>query len=743
MKKIASRKKQKVRWQDPYKQREASKYDRPIPSREYILQLLKSSGTPLTAKEIRQKLGVEEEIDIRSLNRRLRAMERDGQLLLNRQNRYCLINSKDLIRGTVLAHPDGFGFLRPDSGGEDLFLPPKQMRALINEDRVVVRVSGIDRRGRKEAAVVEVLERNTELVVGRFFQAEGIQYVIPFNKKITHEILIPNNAINGALDQQAVVVRIVQQPQKHRQPIGTIDEVLGDHGIPGMETEITIKAYGIPDQWSEPVLREANHLERTFNTTSVGNRVDLRHLPLVTIDGEDAKDFDDAVYCERKQKGWRLLVAIADVSHFVKFASELDSEAKNRGNSVYFPNKVIPMLPEVLSNQLCSLKPDEDRLVLVCELFVSNEGKIFRSKFFEGLMRSHARLTYTEVASAVVEKNSSQRRRLKGLVPYLDELYRLFKAFDSNRAKRGVMEFDSEEAKIVFDGSGQIKSIEVDARNDAHKIIEECMIAANIAAARFLRRHKITHLVRAHEGPSTEKLADLRTFLGELGLFLCGGEQPNSIDYARLLTSIKGRVDAHLIQSVILRSMSQAIYRTGNHGHFGLALESYTHFTSPIRRYPDLLVHRAIRHCLQRKKLADFPYEEDLMSALGEHCSVTERRADEATREVINWLKCQYMRSKLGQEFAGVISHVTSFGFFVELDTMFIEGLVHVSNLGRDYFHFDPISHRLLGERTGSSFRLGDSVRVLIAQVDPDEKKIDLELVTGKQFKKRRRKTKR
>ena len=452
-------------------------------------------------------------------------------------------------------------------------------------------------------------------------------------------------------------------------------------------------------------------------------------MPLATIDGEDARDFDDAVYCERTPKGWKLYVAIADVSYYVRPDTALDEEARKRGNSVYFPDRVIPMLPEVLSNGLCSLNPDQDRLCMVCELYIAGDGRILRSRFFSGVMRSHARLTYTEVASIVVDGDKILRRKRRALLPHLEELHSLYKVLRRAREDRAALDFDTQESKIEFGEGKKIERIVPSVRNDAHRLIEECMLAANMASARFLARHKVPHLVRIHEGPTQEKLADLRAFLGRLGLSLGGGDKPKPIDYYRLTDQIVGRPDEHLIQTVLLRSMAQAVYSPEKKGHFGLALEAYTHFTSPIRRYPDLLVHRAILHILEGKDEDEFVYTGSDMAVLGEHCSFTERRADEATRNVISWLKCEYMQDKLGKEFEGIISAVTPFGFFVELKDVFVEGLVHISTLDKDYFHYDPIGYRLQGERTGKTYRLGDPVQVIVARVDLDERKIDLELV--------------
>jgi ribonuclease R len=722
----------KFNYQDPEAEREAGKYANPIPSRELILKFLKNKGLPLTREEIADQLGLKQEDDLDALHRRLRAMERDGQLLKNRNQCYCLINRTDLISGRIIGHPDGFGFLRPDEGGEDLFLSPREMRALLHGDRAVLRVKGVDHRGRKEGALVEILERNTVQVVGRLYIEGGVNFVVPDNKKIAQDILVADSCLGGGAHGQIVVAAILEQPSKRNRPIGKVIEVLGDHMAPGMEIQMALRSYELPFEWPVEVLEETAGLNPLIDLKDHPERTDLRKLPLVTIDGEDARDFDDAVYCKRTGKGWRLLVAIADVSHYVAPGGGLDREAANRGTSVYFPEQVIPMLPEALSNGLCSLVPEQDRLCMVCELLIADDGTVYRSRFFDAVMRSHARLTYTQVAEILFNPKSGLIQRFKPLVPYLKELYELYRVLRAKREARGAMDFDTQESVIVFGRERKIEKIVPLVRNDAHRLIEECMLAANCAAATFLEKKKMPRLLRVHEGPNDEKLADLRIFLGELGLTLGGGEDPQPHDYMTLIRGVSERPDRHLIQTVLLRSLAQAVYSTENKGHFGLALETYTHFTSPIRRYPDLIIHRAIRHCLQGKKPTSFVYSHSDLALSGEHCSMTERRADEATRDVVSWLKCEYMLDKIGEQFDGVISGVTSFGFFVELSEVYVEGLVHITSLRRDYFHFDPVRHRLEGERSGVGYRLGDSVKVVVVRVDLDERKIDFDLVEAR-----------
>ncbi|TXL17608.1 ribonuclease R [Methylococcaceae bacterium HT3] len=714
---------------DPYAQREAEKYEQPIPSRELILQLIEKGGRPIGRRQIAEAFGLESDDQLEALRRRLRAMERDGQLLFNRRQQYCLVDSHDLIPGRILSYADGFGFLKPDDAGEDLFISPREMNRVLHNDRALVRVSGVDRKGRREGKIVEVLERNTQQVVGRFIKEHGVQFVQPDNKKITQNILIPKGKGNGAKKGEMVVATITEQPTLRSQPVGKISEVLGAHMAPGMEIDVAIRTYDLPSVWPDDVIEQVKPLKKGVVEDAKQGRVDLRDVPLVTIDGADARDFDDAVFCSKTSKGWKLLVAIADVSHYVQPGSALDLEAKNRSTSVYFPEQVIPMLPEVLSNGLCSINPDEDRLSMVCEMVINEQGQVIRSRFFDAVMRSHARLTYDKVSAMLEHNHTKFRKKYKPVLPHLEEMYALYKAMRGQREMRGAMDFDTQETQIVFAEDRKIEKIIPVQRNDAHKLIEEFMIAANSAAARYLNRKKMPRLLRIHEGASDEKISTLKTFLGELGLHMGGGDKPTPVDYMHLTSSIKDRPDAHLIQTVLLRSMSQAVYSPEKKGHFGLALEAYTHFTSPIRRYPDLMVHRAIRHCLQGKPPESFYCGFPEITTLGEHCSANERRADEATRDVISWLKCEYMQDKIGESFAGIISAVTSFGFFVELSDLYVEGLVHVTSLGQDFFKFDPASHQLKGERTGKRYRLGDTVNVIVARVNLDDKKIDFDLL--------------
>ncbi|MCK5433082.1 MAG: ribonuclease R, partial [Gammaproteobacteria bacterium] len=603
----------------------------------------------------------------------------------------------DLYQGTVIGHPEGYGFLNIEDKTDDLYLSSREMRCLLHGDRIIARLVGVDKRGRKEGSMVEILQRANHLVVGRYFEEAGVAFVSPQNKRVNQDILIPKSMGGDAQSGQYVVAEITKQPDKHTQPIGKVVETLGEHAAAGMAVEIAIRSHEIPSDWPDEVLEEVNSLTDEVKEKDKSHREDIRHLQLVTIDGADARDFDDAVYCEPQGSGWRLLVAIADVSHYVHPGIAMDDEALNRGNSVYFPQRVVPMLPEILSNGLCSLNPKVDRLCIVCELHVSKQGEVKRHRFFEGVMRSAERMTYDKVARIIIEKNSGLRKKYKDIIPHLENLYKLYLLLNKHRQKHGVLDFRTVETYFEFDEDHGVSAIHALERNDAHRLIEEFMLAANIAAAEFLLANEIPALYRVHEVPMASKLEGLHAFLGELGLQIGGGETPTAKDYANLIGRVKDREDAHLIETVLLRSMQLAAYSEKNMGHFGLAFPAYTHFTSPIRRYADLIVHRAIRHLIRNKNAAGFRYSIKEMHGISEHCSTTDRRAEEATRDVIQWYKCEFMQDKVGELYEGTISGVTSFGMFVELDGIYVEGLVHITALPVDYYHFDPVGHRLNG----------------------------------------------
>lgn len=717
------KKKNNLRDQDPFLAREREQYENPLPSREFILQILTEQGAPMHEDELLDLLQItDEEEDL--FSRRLRAMERDGQIMRNRKRAICVMDKLDLIKGKVQGHPDGFGFLIPEDGSADMFLSEKEMHQVLHGDVVMVRQGGVDRRGRPEAKIIEVLERANNRVVGRLFEDHGIQFVVAENRRITQDILVAPGEHGVAKVGQVVILEIMQHPNKHAQPIGRIVDVLGNYADPGMEIEIALRKHDLPHDFPSDVERQAKAIAPIVSAEDWDGREDIRNLPLVTIDGETARDFDDAVYCAPERDGYRLVVAIADVSHYVHSNDALDREAILRGNSVYFPRRVIPMLPEELSNGLCSLNPHVDRLCMVCDMHVDSHGEIGKYRFYPSVMYSNARLTYTQVAEMLAEPDGELAKSYVNVLPHLQNLYGLFQKLLHARHKRGAIDFETVETQMIFNDQGKIERIVPVVRNDAHKLIEECMLAANVCAANFLHESEHTVLYRIHQGPTPEKLEALREFLKEFGLQLGGDEEPQAADYSKLLKRIKGRPDAALLQTVMLRSLRQAKYEPENIGHFGLGYEAYAHFTSPIRRYPDLLVHRAIKAVLQGKQYKpSMKWEE-----LGVHCSMTERRADDATRDVDAWLKCFYMRDHLGSVFTGTVSSVTSFGMFVSLDDLYVEGLVHISELGKDYFHFDAGKHMLLGERTGQQYRLGDRVQVRVVKVDMESTKVDFVL---------------
>ncbi len=736
---------------DPAAKSEAAKYENPVPSRELILGFMAEFGAPISHPELCAQLQVEDEDSFNAVMYRLKAMCRDGQLMSNRQNEFGILKQMDLITCRIIGHRDGFGFASPEKGS-DIFLSARQMRQVFDGDKVLIQPLGKDSRGRREGKVVEVIEHNTTKLVGRFSGENGFGHLRSENQRITQEIIViadPESGLSYKNDQ-LVVVEITQQPSKRNLAQAKVIEVLGDHMAPGMEIQVAIHNYDIPEHWPQEVTDEIADLAPVVSEESKLSRVDLRKLALVTIDGEDARDFDDAVYAEpKKSGGWRLWVAIADVSHYVKPNSALDIEAHKRGNSVYFPDFVVPMLPELLSNGLCSLKPKEDRLAMVCEMTISAAGRLSGYKFYEAVIHSHARLTYNKVGAMLdntaSEKSAKLREEYAEVMPHLRTLKNLYTVLRAARDKRGAMDFDTVETRVLFAEDRKIDKIVPIVRNDAHKLIEECMLCANVATARFLKAAKIPTLYRVHDSPKTERLQNLRSYLAELGLELAGQDDPQPSDYQQLAIDISERADKQVIQVMMLRSMTQATYSPEEEGHFGLAYPAYTHFTSPIRRYPDLLIHRAIRSLIHSdstsssiKRADDFkldtsyryPYSMEQVLQLGEHCSMTERRADDATRDVMAWLKCEYMQAEVGNDFNGVVTAVTGFGLFVELKDVYIEGLIHISSLPKDYYHFEAAKQRMVGEHTRKVFRLGDQVSVKVVSVNLDDRKIDFEIVS-------------
>jgi ribonuclease R len=719
---------------DPHAEREAQRYAHPIPSREAILALLAERGSLLRADAIAEALGIDDDQRREALDKRLRAMLRDGQLLESRRGGLAPAERIGLIAGTVLANAEGYGFLRPDEGGDDLYLSPAQMRQVLHGDRVLASVVGVDRRGRQQGAIREVLERRPARLVGRVVEEHGVVVVDPDDRRLHQDVLIPPDARNGARAGQIVVAEITEPPTTQRGPIGRIVSVLGERLQPSLIVEMAIESHGLPHVWPDAVTREAEAVAPRVTPAECEARVDLRKLPLVTIDGVDSRDFDDAVYAEPvRGGGFRLVVAIADVSHYVQPETALDEEAVNRGTSVYFPGFVVPMLPETLSNGICSLNPDVDRLCMACDMRVSVEGEVTRAKFYPAVMRSHARLTYDAVWQAIGTRDADVRRGMGKLLPHLEYLYALYQAFAAARKRRGTIEFETSEVEYRLGDGGEVVSLGAHPRNDAHRLIEECMIAANVQAAKFLAKKKMPAPFRVHAPPPADKYEDLLAFLREYKLKLPPVTEVKPRDFAALLARVADRPDAELFRTVLLRAQSLASYQPANHGHFGLALDAYAHFTSPIRRYPDLLVHRAIRYALAGGKPAAYLYTESKMATLAAHCSRTERRAEEAERDVDERYKCAWMEKHVGEEFAGVVTGVTSFGLFVELDESKVSGLVHITQLRNDYYQFDARRHELRGDRTGTVFRLGDAVRVQVLRASMEDRKIDFRMVTGRE----------
>ncbi len=729
---------------DPMAAREAARYENPIASREAIANLLQDSPGPLTAEEVGEALDLMAEDRFDALSRRLAAMVRDGQLLRNRRGGYAVAQKLDLVAGTVIANPDGFGFLKCDDGGEDLFLPPGELRKALHGDRVLASISGVDRRGRREGAIVEVLEHRLTRLTGRYSERARIGMVVPDDRRVLTEVLIPPEDNNGAREGQLVVVEITQPPEKGRPPVGRILLVLGDRLTPSLVVQAAIHGHDLPHEFPREALAEAAEVPLEVPAAEARRRVDLRKLPLVTIDGEDAKDFDDAVWCEPNAEGFRLIVAIADVSHYVRPGTALDEEAVKRATSVYFPGFVVPMLPETLSNGICSLMPNVERLCFACDMQVDFDGNVVRSKFNEAIMRSHARLTYTQVWKAVGEGDTDAGKeaiaQVGSLMPQLQRLHQLYKVLAKARSRRGAIEFESTEVRFVLDSDGEVMQAGMLERNDAHKLIEECMIAANVEAGRFVTAKQVPAPFRVHPRPPEAKYGDLLEYLSEFGLSLPPWSKVQPRDFTQLLRKIRVRPDAALLETVLLRSQSMAVYQTENLGHFGLALDAYSHFTSPIRRYPDLLLHRSIKHLLEHGSPDGFRYSAKEMSSLSVHCSERERRADEVEREVDERYRSAWMEKHVGDEFDGVVSGVTNFGLFVELAGSKVNGLVHVTQLPHDYFHFDPLRRSLSGERTGLRFRLGDPVRVLVLKASVEDKRIDFRLVVPEGAPKKKKK---
>ena len=717
---------------DPFHGRESANYERPIASREHLLELIEAQQVPVPQDFIAETLGYVEEPELEALRRRLQAMVRDGQLFRNRRGGYLSFDHMDLARGYVQTHPDGYGFLRPETGGKDIFLPAREMRTLMNGDKIAVKVTTYDRqRERSEGALISILERAHETLVGRFHRESGIEFVVPDDKRLVHDVLLKREVGHTARAGEIVLVRITDYPTQHSQAIGVIEQVLGEENAPGMEVTIAVNTHHIPHRWNEKVLDAVKNFSEQVAESDKRGRRDLRDRAFVTIDGADARDFDDAVYCESLDKGHRLYVAIADVAHYVERDSALDLEAQERGTSVYFPGEVIPMLPEILSNGLCSLKPEVDRLCLVCEMDINERGTIGRFDFYEAVIHSRARLIYDDVAAVVFDGEKPGKRPIAGVVDDLQRLRQVYQALARARKRRHAIDFETREVVFKYDRERKIEAILPYQRNQAHLLIEECMIAANICAARQLKQNKLPTLYRIHEGVNVDKLPNLQEFLASFGIPL-GDDNPTPADFARIVEQARKRPESEMIQTVVLRSLLQASYSpNGKLGHFGLALKDYAHFTSPIRRYPDLLVHRGLKYWIRHGSRQGFSYDFAQMTVLGESCSRYERRAEDATRDAADWLKCEFLQKHIGKRYLGMVSAVTNFGLFVQLDDLLIDGLVHVTALKRDYYQFDPAHHRLVGEQSGRQYRLGDRLEVEVARVDMEERKIDFDLVAA------------
>ena len=725
-----SKKNKSLRLEDPQKEREAMFYEKPLPSRELILKVMADQGVPLSILKLNELLEIAND-ESEAFNKRIRAMERQGQIMRNRKDDFCISEKLNLIPGRIQGHPDGFGFLIPDQGGDDIFLSSREMMQVLHNDRVMVQTIGQDRKGRPEGKVIEILERKNETLVGRVVQGQGVTIVAAEDKRINQDFLIPYHFDMDAKPGQIVVIEITAQPSFKSRPMGKVIQILGNYADSGMEIEIALRKHQLPYNFSQETIEIAESFSKKVTEKDFKGRIDVRDLSLITIDGETARDFDDAVYAESIDKNWRLVVAIADVSFYVQPDKILDKEAFERGNSVYFPRRVIPMLPEALSNGLCSLNPHVDRLCMICDMMIDQQGKVISYKFYPSAMESKARMTYTDVSTLLNETSPELTEKYKAIIPHIKNLESVYKILTKQRHARGAIEFASSETIMIFNDQGKIDRIEPVIRNEAHRIIEECMLAANVCAANFLIEHEHPALYRIHEGPTEERLENLRIFLAEFGFMLGGGDKPSIKDYATVIEKIKGRPDEHLLQTVLLRSMQQAVYSPDNIGHFGLAYEAYAHFTSPIRRYPDLLIHRAIKATLEKKKMPAANWH-----VLGQHCSMTERRADDATRDVSSWLKCYYMQDKIGEIYEGTVAGVTSFGLFVSIDGIYIEGLLHVTELGNDYFTYDKARHAMVGERSHAIYRLGDRLKVKLVRVDLELSKIDFSLESHQEVQK-------
>ncbi len=658
----------------------------------------------------------------------LKELVRSGDVTLLKGNRYGLTRQMKLITGTITIHPDGFGFVQSqDREQPDVFIPPRKLKGAVHGDMVTARIEKDTAKG-PEGAVIRINERSVQEVVGIFHAGRNLGVVIPENERLRFEILIPNPKKYGNIDGMAVVARILHFSKTGTTAEGEIVKVLGDPESIEVQSQIVINKYQLPNKFSKPAMLQAEELPESIRKEDLSGRKDIRQLPLVTIDGENAKDFDDAVHVKKTRSGFVLTVAIADVSHYVEKGSSLDSDALERGTSVYFPDRVIPMLPEKLSNGLCSLVPEQDRLAMVARISFDKDGNVKRASFFKAVMRSHYRFTYKLVQKLLDGQDKKLLNRHKKFLKTIREMEELAKLLMKKRQERGSIDFDLPEPEVILGLTGELESIVLRERSMAHRIIEEFMIAANEAVARFLSQRNIPVLYRIHEPPEREKIDDLVEYLRSLGYNI---KTPKKIDpfwFQKILGMVEGKPEEYVINSMLLRSMNQAVYSPENKGHFGLASPTYLHFTSPIRRYPDLVVHRVLKGNLRRIRKRPVYSKEELIP-LGEHLSRRERIAMEAEREMLERLKIRYMEDKIGEQFHGIITGVTSFGMFVELKEIFISGVVRLVDMADDYYEFDSKRHLLRGKRTGKIYRLGQEIVLRLIGINKARRHLNFEIV--------------
>ncbi|QCI24064.1 ribonuclease R [Buchnera aphidicola (Macrosiphoniella sanborni)] len=726
---------------DLYHKKLLNRYRNSIPSRECILLWLKTCKNLISQRNLEKKFYINNKEQKKALRCRLQKMEKDGQVIYTKNHFYTVPENYKVVKGKVIGHKDGYGFLRTEILKDDLFLSSEEMKFCIHGDIILAYITYSNVKKRSSARFLKLLEPNNTFIVGRYYINKNITFVIPNDTRFHFKIFIVASSIQEHISiGSIVVVKINKKSIRNIKMIGSITEVLGKKMETNLAIEIALRTYSIPSSWSHAVKSQLYDINKKIKKYNFENRIDLRHFSFFTIDDEDAYDFDDAIFCKKKnnaEEGWNLWVAIADVSFYVEPNTPLDKEALERGTSIYFPSLVVPMLPEQLSTDLCSLNPHVERLCLICEMSLSNSGELISYKHYEAVICSHGRFTYDEI-DKIWNGDVLLQEKYKKNLKYIQNLLCLQKIFNKYRVSKKGIDFEKIEPKFVLDSNLRIKKIHQKIRNDAHKFIESCMILANIASACFIKKYTHPVLFRNHDSPKTENIVSLRIFLKKIGLKLLGGDTPKSIHYSNLLKKISNSSQYEIVQTVLLRSMKQAIYSPDNYGHFGLSLSSYVHFTSPIRRYPDLILHRIIKYLLLQNKKRNinqidniynnYLYNMNEMRNIGKYCSMTERRADEATRDVIDWLKCDFMHKKIGCILNGVISNITSFGFFVRLNQFFIDGLVHITSLNDDYYYFDTLNLKLIGKVNKNVYRLGDALQVKVMSVNLQERKIELSL---------------